>query len=819
MRPGEHMAAPRLALELMPYIFPRPIEFRTMEWAHLQLHGASPEWRLPWRRMKMRAPHIVPLSGHLQCVACACNLSQCPDPSMPEPDTQEETENSPATWNSLEPYAQIMRSLLPRITQIVVFDPAGKLRWSSETAIGPDLIDLVNATLEAARTDTRGLGEAQLLGGNQVAYVCWLRDDAQRLLAVVGIVCRSAGTTDDFGPRAFSFVHSLLRPALECLRRDLLARASIAGLLDAVNERDGDLELLLSDTRCNKVAAADPDSLKDLIETLGEHLGCSMAALIVPQKSISVLHSASGAETDGQLLVRTRRQLLSMAQLRAEPVIINRLAASPDDNIVPRRILCCPVRQASGRAMGVIALFRAREGSEFVQRDARLAEAIARRAARLIESQYDTLSGLYTRTALEQRASASIAASGRSAVWSVLYIDSDQLHLINDNLGMHVGDTVIGQLGELIRVLLAPEGLAGRISGDRFAVVLPMGVGDATHCAEALRTGAERLAVPHAESRVHVSVSIGIAPLADSLDLSHALITAEVACRTAKDRGRNRIAVYEPADVSMVRRFEDINVVSHLRDAIALERLRLDAQIIMPFEGDGRKPPHYELLLRMIGEDGSTVGPDNFMSAANRYQMMPTIDRWVLEQTIKLLKPHASVLAGQPAVFAMNLSGQSFSDDSFPDFLIATIEASGLDPGVLCFELTESAIIRDIGRAGLLIERLRRLGCGVALDDFGTGLSSLSYLRQLPVTLLKIDGSFVRDILKDTRAELMVRAITQLARTMSLLTVAEYVETEEVRARVAALEVDYGQGFAIGRPEPFTDVLAQLPLLAAAVTR
>src|ERR1700739_1971723 len=162
-------------------------------------------------------------------------------------------------------------------------------------------------------------------------------------------------------------------------------------------------------------------------------------------------------------------------------------------------------------------------------------------------------------------------------------------------------------------------------------------------------------------------------------------------------------------------------------------------------------------------------------------------------------RPHAELRAGKSIAFAINFSGQSLNDESFPDFLLERVACSGLDPELFCFEITENATIQNIERAEALIRRLRKLGCAVALDDFGTGLSSLAYLRQLPVTMLKIDGSFVRDILKDSRAESMVRAIAQLARSMSIATVGEYVETEEIRARIATLGVDYGQGFSIGK--------------------
>ena len=295
-------------------------------------------------------------------------------------------------------------------------------------------------------------------------------------------------------------------------------------------------------------------------------------------------------------------------------------------------------------------------------------------------------------------------------------------------------------------------------------------------------------------------------------ELAHVLVAAETACKAAKDRGRNRVELYEQSDVSIVRRFADIGIAEKLRGAIDEGRLHLDAQLILPFAAAESARPHYELLLRMTDEHGKLVGPDSFLSAATRYQMMPVIDRWVVNHVIDALQPRAGVLEGRALGFAINFSGQSLNDDAFGDMLIERIGSSGLDPELLCFELTENATVANLTRAEALMRRLRHLGCGVALDDFGTGLSSLSCLRQLPVTMLKIDGSFVRDVLRDPRAESMVRAIAQLARSMSITTVAEYIETEAISIRIAELGVDYGQGFAIGRPIPLEDLLTELPL-------
>ena len=735
--------------------------------------------------------------------------------------SRQKSEKTPTAdpWDSFEPYVQLIRSLLPRASSVAIFDTKGDLRWSSETTTGPDLINLVDDALSAARTAPDSAGQLRVLEGNMPVYLCWLRDDAARMLAVLAVVCRPTGD-QDVDARSFSFAYALLRPAIECLRRDLMARVAIDELNRTVNALDKDLELLLADGAADHKSQRDDgaDDLRGILQQATEHLRCATAALIVPDKSIALVRSRNKERpAEMQLVARAHRQLLSMAQMRREPVIINKLASNSTLGIIPYRILSCPLRSLSGRTMGVLVMFREEVGEDFVDRDARLGDILARKAVGIIESSYDALSGLYTRPAFEQRVRGAVADKTGSRHWTALYIDVDQLHVINDNFGMHVGDTVLGQLGEVVRDRLPRGAFGARISGDRFAVLLPTQLDDAESFAESLRQGVEKLGTMHGDSRLHVSISVGVALLDTGAgELMHSLAAAETACKAAKDRGRNRVEVYHPNDASLVRRFADINIASQLREAIDAGRFRLDAQLILPFAGAESARPHYELLIRMIDDDGHTIGPDRFMSAAQRYQLMPAIDRWVLTKTIEMLQPQAELLAGKAIAFAINFSGQSLNDESFPDFLLERIATSGLEPELFCFEITENATIANIERAEALIRRLRRLGCAVALDDFGTGLSSLAYLRQLPVTMLKIDGSFVRDILKDSRAESMVRAIAQLARSMSIATVGEYVETEEIRARIATLGVDYGQGFAIGRPAPLADLLTELPLLASA---
>lgn len=709
-----------------------------------------------------------------------------------------------------DPYVRLVRSLLPRASCIAMFGPSGELLWSTDTA-GPDLIDIVDDALLSARSNPESPGQHRLLPGNLPVYLCSLRDDAQQLIALVAIICRPGEGNRNHD---FSFAYALLAPAIECLRRNLVARTIIDELNEIVGGLDKDLNLLLAQDSAEQGANADgAGELQQLLQQTIEHLRASTGALLVPEKNVSLVRAGGDAPPDTQFLMRSHRRLLTMAQAQREPLILNDTLSAAAPESLPYRVLCCPLRSRAGRSIGVLALLREATAEPFTERDAHIAEILARRAIAVVESSYDALSGLYGRPAFERRVRAVIADREGSRSWSALYIDVDQLHAINEKSGMHMGDAALAQLGELIRLRLPPGAFGARISGDRFAVMLPARVREAEAFAESLREAAERLTVIQGEARLPVSISVGVAPLESSAEeLAHVLAAAETACKTAKDRGRNRVEVYEESDASIVRRHADIGIAAQVRDAIDSGRLHLDAQLILPFAAAETARPHYELLLRMTDERGRTVGPDTFLSAAARYQLMPLIDRWVINHVIDALAPRAGILEGRALGFAINFSGPSLNDDSFSEFLLERLAGSGLDPELFCFELTENATMACLPRAAALMGRLRALGCGVALDDFGTGLSSLSCLRQLPVTMLKIDGSFVRDVLKDARAESMVRAIAQLARSMSIISVAEYIETEAIGTRIAELGVDYGQGFAIGRPIPLADLLTELPL-------
>jgi len=719
-----------------------------------------------------------------------------------------------AGGSDFEAYARLLRALLPRMTGMCIFNATAELTWTNDMAVEPALARMVAESLRAAREQPADPGV--VIGDGEPSYIFWLRHESGSAsgepYAAVLVRCKSNGEA-----RTLAFVHALVRPALEILARELLNREQIRNLSGSLAEQDGDLDMLLS------VSAGDSagddgggDELKAVLRAAVERIQCGLAAIIVPEKGLVMVRRDAAHAIDASLVARAHRHLMTSAQISSEPVIVNNMQLTSGNASHAYRVLSCPVTRADERAIGVLALFRPLAMPEFQARQARLGELLAQRVASVIAGSYDALTGLLNRPAFEHRVQGTLRQpNSTERWWAALAIDTNRMHVINDNYGMHIGDRVIAQIGELIRGRLPPGAVAARISGDRFAVLLPVGLDEAGGFAESLRQGAEQLGNAIGDGTLSVSISIGVAAVDPRApEFSHAFAAAETACKTANDRGRNRVELFQEADESIIRRFADINVIGDLRAAITDGRLHLTAQLLLPL-GNARLKPHFELLLRMRDSTGDTVGPSHFMSAAHRYQLMPEIDRWVVSEALRLLRPHSALLASSGLVFTINCDGQSLKDDAFTEFLEKEIAASGINPAALCFELTESAAVGNLAHAETLMRRLRKLGCGIALDDFGTGQSSLAYLRSLPISILKIDGSFVRDVLKDPKAESTIQAIAQLARGMSLITVAEYVETDEIRMRLATLGVDYGQGFAIGKPTAITDVLEQLPLYAA----
>ncbi len=394
----------------------------------------------------------------------------------------------------------------------------------------------------------------------------------------------------------------------------------------------------------------------------------------------------------------------------------------------------------------------------------------------------------------------------------LLYMDLDQFKLVNDTCGHHAGDELLTHIGHILRSSVRRDDMIARLGGDEFAGLLPHCSLDAAEwIANKLREGIQNFSF-HWQDRVfNVGVSIGIVSIGPEWDSAEDILrAADIACYAAKEEGRNRLHVYKLADEATSRRVEQLGMAAQIQLALREDRFVLYAQPIkhlpLPVSDDGL---HLEVLVRMLGREGKIIAPGLFIGAAERYNHMQALDRWVISAT--LARIHLALTTpGSPPLrhVGINLSGNSLTDEGMMSFVEEAIRRYQFPAGLICFEITETAVISNMHKALAFIDRMKASGCTFALDDFGSGLSSFAYLKALPVDYLKIDGVFVRDIESDSRDRAFVQAIHQVGRTLGLKTVAEFVENAAIERILREMGVDYAQGYGISPPRPLDDLLA-----------
>jgi diguanylate cyclase (GGDEF)-like protein len=720
---------------------------------------------------------------------------------------------------SFESYGRLLRMLMPSLLGVVVHDGFANPVWASNEGNRAEDAEEDAETAKDAISNALGntmefAGIMRTLDADRVVYCFAVRGEHVDLLGVVSLIGRLPGRAE---AKPVNYVRQLVQPALECLRRELSLRSQLGFSEQDLGGRERDLSLML-DMSHQSAGAGDGDELDLILKTALEHMNSALVALWVPDKNIELSMTRNGRPIPGESLKRAERHLMAWMQLQQRTIVVNRIAKVAGEGAAPYKILACPIRHPSQRVMGMLALFNPPSAQDFDPHQTRIAELLAEKATIVIQAQYDASTGLMTRQAFERHVAGLLTSDESPHSHCILYLDIDRLHVINETFGMHVGDDVIVGVAECLAKTLPRGALSARISGDRLAALIPhVAMEAAATVAESIRAAIAAIMPRAGQGTFEVSASLGVAPLGRAHNaLAHALATAEIACKAAKDRGRNRVEVFQDSDQSIIRRHTDIMVIGQLREALDNHNFRLDAQPILPLRGNHRRP-RFELLIRMLGDHGEIIPPSKFLSAADRYQLMPSVDRWVVRHACQLLGRQVQSVGGDIGRFAVNLSGQSLQDGSFLDFVMAQIQEAKLPPNVLCFELTETATIGNLAKAQHFMRTLQDLGCKFALDDFGTGVSSLAYLKDLSVDYLKIDGSFVRDALANARSESMIKAIAQLAKVMCMETVAEYVETDNLRVKMTDLGVDYGQGFAMGKSQPLEELLVELAIYETTV--
>ena len=443
----------------------------------------------------------------------------------------------------------------------------------------------------------------------------------------------------------------------------------------------------------------------------------------------------------------------------------------------------------------------------------RMQERIDEATERLsYQATHDALTGLVNRREFERRLEKALAAAREQGrVHALCYLDLDQFKIVNDTCGHVAGDELLRQLTVLLQSKVRDADLLARLGGDEFGVLLEnCPLEQAQIVADLLRQTVKDFHFVWQNKSFVIGVSIGLVPITqDCESLASVLSCADSACYAAKDLGRNRVHVYRIEDSELAQRQGEMNWVTRITHAIEENRFRLYYQTIMPLSDADIEGAHFEILLRMLSDQGELIPPMAFIPAAERYDLMPSIDRWVVSTAFGLywkFLPKDS--RGRRHTCTVNLSGPSLCDDHFLEFIKRQFALYHVPHDHICFEITETAAISNLSRAMEFIGELRAQGCRFSLDDFGSGLSSFTYLKNMPVDYLKIDGSFVRDMVDDPMDAAMVAAINQVGHVMGLKTIAEFVETDAVLEKLREMGVDFVQGFGIERPKPLEDLIA-----------
>lgn len=447
-------------------------------------------------------------------------------------------------------------------------------------------------------------------------------------------------------------------------------------------------------------------------------------------------------------------------------------------------------------------------GTVTVFHDVSESQAIARKMSFL--ATHDTLTGLLNRYAFEQQLADALAtvASEANTSHALCYMDLDQFKVINDTCGHVAGDAMLQMIAHLIQRTLRRGDIIARLGGDEFALLLnDCPVEQAERLGQKICDVVREFRFTWEDKSFATGVSIGVVRIdSDSESTPNVMSAADSACYVAKEMGRNRVYVHGGQDEEVARHQGEMQWVAEIRAAIDEHRLCLHSQSIVPLDPTDVDKTHFEVLLRMKGRDGQYIMPGAFLPAAERYDLMPMLDRWVIDTTLSWIAEAPQIMAGM-AFCAINLSGQSLADDRLADYILDELDLLRVPADKVCFEITETAAVGRLDQALQFIGRLKKRGIRFALDDFGTGMSSFAYLKTLPVDYVKIDGSFIKDMLDDPVDRAMVASINEIGHLMGLATIAEYVENDEIKQMLIEMGVDYAQGFGIARPEPLDSML------------
>lgn len=613
-----------------------------------------------------------------------------------------------------------------------------------------------------------------------------------------------------------------LQRIAQLLQNECQLNADIDSLTEELVKRYEDLNLVFDNQEITTGLVEFDLALEQLVSNALQRQEQGAVILLLPSKDIEICR-ANNADTIvdlESLKALNRGEWWSYLKRSKKQWIYNHDHLEQTDAVHlikdhNCKLLLSPIALPQGEVVGSLCFMRAATTSNFSNSDRNMGDVLCQNALTIFNANFDVLTGLIQRSAFEKAArERSSALRNMQAQDVLLYVNVDRTQLVNDSLGHAQGDLLIKKVADKILAAVRRTDIVSRLGGDEFGLLLlGVEIADAQRIAENIcsavqsidfntfHTGPEQ---PNVETLPRASVSIGLTMLDPRESTTNLISQAEISSQKAKGMGGNQVAVFNHNNEELVARREQMGLVHKIQDALAHDLFELHCQPIVSLL-ESEQYPHFEILLRMHDASGQQIFPDQFLPAAERYSLMPQIDRWVVRNTIQALQSSSLLIVEPNTVCAINLSGQTLSDEHFHEYVIDLMAEVDIQPRNICFEITETTAINDFTLAQTFIDDMKGRGFLFSLDDFGTGLSSFTYLQNMPVNYLKIDGSFVSKILDDPISHAMVKAIADVAAAMDLRTIGEFVENEEIMHELQALGITYGQGYHFDKPMPLQE--------------
>lgn len=710
-----------------------------------------------------------------------------------------------------EKYFELLISIVDRINCLCVYDMNFQQVWSkyhSDDDIRV-ITEYIKIHRQAFESDDPIDFSSHQINSHEVIISLFLDDeihnDSLYLLFLIY-------TDTSLNETTISILHEQLSALGNCLVSERELNRELEDMADELGSRYDELNLIY---QSDKNTTLNPYHTQGLLQRLvaecQEYLGVGMVALVMPDKKISIFEYSPARTVKGSpvLFSLLKTELLSKLADEQNAIVINHQNDIARYNLPLEEIFCKfilnPIKSGDGMVIGLLAIINSPEHDDFTNSDKNLLDVISRKVTKVIVSNFDDLTGLMNQNAFETNLQELLNNSYSTGTeHAVLNIDIDRLNVINDIAGRDAGNAVIELIGKALTRLVRSRDSVARLAGDRFGVTLEScSLGTAEDMASRISNTVQQLDFHWSNHKYDLSVCIGVAPITvENESFAITLSSVEAACNTAKEKGKSHIQVFHQDSIELLKMKGEMLWIERIQTAIREDKFVLFAQLIQGL-GDNKQVRHYEILIRLIDDNDNIISPDQFLPSAEHYKLMPDIDHWVIKNVFNQTLKFAEQYGFFPFNLSINLSGQSLGNKNFEVFLYDQLKRLGEYTKNICFEITETTVITNIEEAQNLIANVKNMGCTFSLDDFGTGLSSYSYLKNLDVDYIKIDGSFVKEIDIDPVSESIVSSINHMGHVMKLQTIAEYVENETILARLETMGVDFAQGYVLDRPQHF----------------